>query len=164
MNMPKRASRHQAIRASCVFIDSRHQASSGLSLSGTPSELRCESAANVSDGKSANQKANAQVKTKDHGASLHNTSDRPKRVGVDIFILSEPGSMQFSVFRVFRVFVVCLIVAGPDCTFTNANRTPRLRIHRSNSESTCLCTSSLPVLNVCSRPEFFGSRRSGCST
>src|ERR1700743_2920240 len=34
MNMPKRASRHQASRSSRVFIDSRHQATSGLSLDG----------------------------------------------------------------------------------------------------------------------------------
>src|SRR4051794_9393535 len=36
MNMPNRASRHQAIRLSRVFIDSRHHAASGLSLDGSP--------------------------------------------------------------------------------------------------------------------------------
>src|SRR5687768_15394001 len=35
MNKPKRASRHQVMRWSCDFIDSRHQASSGLFESGT---------------------------------------------------------------------------------------------------------------------------------
>src|SRR6476661_5772595 len=39
MNMPKRACRHQAIRWSCVFIDSRHQARSGDSWSILSSEL-----------------------------------------------------------------------------------------------------------------------------
>src|SRR5882724_11401287 len=50
MNMPNRASRHQAMRRSRVFIDSRHQAISGEFLSTLKSAGGCtESAATTID-------------------------------------------------------------------------------------------------------------------